>query len=492
MSIEARRLAFMVMTTAVLAPDARADGLDAERFAPAVGTEASFSFEHPAVPFHLGWGLGLFLDGADDAVVERDAGDDVVSRPLDTAMSADLLATIGLFGWSELGVHLPVQLVYSGDDYADGGTMLSASGGIGDLRLVPKVALLRKGSRERHGLIGVALPVTLPTGSEEALRGAGGVTVEPRLMAAVHVGALGLGGSAGYRWRSQHPAGLPYADEVVLGLMAAYSITPALALRGEAFGGKQVGGDVEGADFPFELLGGLTYRIADAWDLHGGATLGLTDGIGDPDFRLIAGVRFRHRAPERQGFADSDGDGILDKDDDCPDQAEDTDGFKDDDGCPEPDNDHDGILDDDDECPDMPEDPGGDRDGCPDRPQVKYVDGKLVVFGKVQFKTGSAEIDKKSDPLLDQLAAVMEANPGIKKVRIEGHTDNVGGRDINQRLSEDRARSVRDALAARGVSGDRLDTAGHGESRPTAPNTSRAGRAKNRRVEFIIADQEGK
>ena len=481
-------LSTMVLTTALAVHGAHADGLDAERFTPAVGTEASFSFEHPAVPFHLGWGLGLFFDAADDAVVERDAGDDVINRPLDTAMSADLLATIGFFGWSELGVHLPLQLVYSGDDYASGGTMLAADGGLGDLRLVPKVALLRKGSTERHGLIGLAVPLTLPTGNDDALRGAGGVTVEPRLMAAVHLGALGLGGSAGYRWRSQHPAGLPWADEVVLGLMASYQLMPALALRAEAFGGKQVGADIEGADFPFELLGGLTYRVGDAWDLHGGATLGMTDGIGDPDFRVIAGVRYRHRAPERQGFADRDGDGILDKDDDCPDQAEDTDGFKDDDGCPEPDNDGDGILDDDDECPDMPEEPGGDRDGCPDRPQVKIVDGKIVVFGKVQFKTGSAEIDKKSDPLLDQLAAAMEANPNVKKLRIEGHTDNVGGTDINQRLSEDRARSVKDALTARGVSGDRLGTAGHGESRPAAPNSSRAGRAKNRRVEFIIAD----
>ena len=467
---------------------ARADGLDAERFAPATGTEESFHLEHPAVPFHLGWGLGLFFDAADDPVVERDGDDAVISRPLDTAVSADLVGAIGLLGWSEIGVHLPLQLVYSGDDFNGGGVMLSPGGGIGDLRLVPKVTLLRSGSLERHGLIGFAVPVTLPTGNDEALRGAGGVTAEPRLLAALHLGRLGLGANLGYRWRSEHPAGLPWGDELALAVMGSYRITSALSARAEIFGGKQLGTDVEGADFPMEVLGGAVYRIGDSWDLHGGAALGMTDGIGDPDFRVIAGVRFRRSVPEEHGFADSDGDGILDKDDDCPEQAEDADGFQDVDGCPEADNDRDAIADGDDECPDMPEEEGGDGDGCPDRVHVKIVDGEIIVFGKVQFETGSAAIQPKSEPLLDQLAAALRMNTQVKRVRIEGHTDDVGDDRVNQRLSDERARSVRKALIDRGIDGDRLETVGHGESRPTAPNSTRAGRAKNRRVEFIVVD----
>src|SRR5690606_20108348 len=102
-----RRLrSWMVPCTALLLATAgpgRAlgDGLDAERFAPAVGTEPGFAFEHPLVPFHLGWGLGLFVDVADDAVVERDSeSGDILSRPLDTAATVDLVGSLGLFGWS--------------------------------------------------------------------------------------------------------------------------------------------------------------------------------------------------------------------------------------------------------------------------------------------------------------------------------------------------------------------------------------------------------
>ncbi|HMG52028.1 MAG TPA: OmpA family protein [Kofleriaceae bacterium] len=108
------------------------------------------------------------------------------------------------------------------------------------------------------------------------------------------------------------------------------------------------------------------------------------------------------------------------------------------------------------------------------------------MFGKVQFATGSSRIDRRSEPLLDQISQALIANPDVGKVLVEGHTDNVGDPRLNQRLSEERAAAVREALIRRGVDGDRLATRGFGESRPIAPNKSPAGRANNRRVEFII------
>ena len=480
----------MVALAAGAAP-ARADGLDAERFAPAVGTEPGFAFEHPLVPFHLGWGLGLFVDFADDAVVERDsATGDVLSRPLDTAATVDLVGSLGLFGWSEIGVHLPIQAVYSGDDHATGGALLSASGGLGDLRLVPKFLLLRRGDAASHVLLGASIPVTLPTGDGESLRGADGVTVEPRLTAAWHGERIGLGLGAGYRWRAERPVGLPWGDEIALSAMAGFALSDALTLQAELFGGVQVRTDDEegDGDVPLEALLGVIYGITPDWHLHAGAGLGLTDGIGAPDLRLVAGVRYRRGAPERRGFLDRDEDGILDKDDDCPEEVEDLDAFQDEDGCPEADNDLDGILDEEDECPDLPEEEGGDGDGCPSRTFVKIVGGEVQIFGKVQFKTGSAEIDSRSDPLLDQIAAALRANPQVRRLRIEGHTDDTGEESVNRRLSEQRAESVERALTGRGIDGDRLEPRGYGESRPAAPNATAAGRAKNRRVEFIIVE----
>jgi outer membrane protein OmpA-like peptidoglycan-associated protein len=485
-AVQRLTLSILVCVLAGHSGAAWADGLDAERFTPAVGAEGGFALEHPSVPFHLGWGLGVFLDLANDPVVEANEGGDVLRRPLSTAASLDLLGAVGLFGWAELGVHLPLQIWYEGDDYPTGGTNLSASAGPGDLRLVPKLVLLRTGSAARHTVLSLAVPTTLPTGDDEALRGAGGVTVEPRLLLAFHLDQLGVLLNAGYRWRAQHPPTLPWGDEIGLGLGISYDVSPdTLIVRGEVFGGKQVGTEVEGADFPLEALAGVEYWLG-SWGLHGGGALGLTDGIGEPDFRLVLGVRYRHRVPERHGLADSDGDGVVDKDDAAPEEPEDEDGFQDGDGRPEPDNDGDGIPDDDDECPELSGEP--DREGCPARTYVQIEGGQVYIFGKVRFRTGSDEIDQRSEPLLDQVAQALHANPQVAKVRIEGHTDNVGDQAQNQKLSEDRAAAVRKALIARGIDAGRLEARGYGDSRPAAPNRTKAGRTKNRRVEFIIEE----
>jgi len=476
-----RRIALIWLATAV--GTAQADGLDGERFVPSVGAEGTFVDEHPSVPSHLGWSLGLFLNYADDEIVLRDDAGNVGSRPVHTALTADLTASLGLFGWSELGIGLPLHLIYSGDTFTGGTARLAAGAGIGDLRLVPKFALLRRGSLERHVLLGLAVPVSFPTGDDEAARGAGGFSITPELLFAYHTGRLGLGFDVGYRYRTHHPADLPYGDEVTLDPWVAVGLTKDLTLRVEGYAEATVSSKVAGADFPFEVLAGIDYAIGN-WDLYAGASRGITDGIGDPAIRIIGGVRYRHDSPRHEGFEDSDRDGIPDKDDKCRDEPEDEDGFEDEDGCPDPDNDEDGIPDSQDECPELK----GDRahDGCPAKTYVKIENGHVVIFGKVQFATNSAHIDQRSNQLLDQIAQALNANPGVGNIRVDGYTDNVGDAHYNLRLSEERAASVREALIQRGVDGGRLTTRGHGETNPIAPNKAPAGRAKNRRVEFII------
>ena len=460
-----------------------AQGLDAERFKPATGAEGGFVAEHPSTPFHLGWSLGLFLNFADDqAVVRDDANGAILSRPVDTGLTADLVGSLGLFGRLELGLGLPIHLVYDGDPYAG----LAADAGVGDLRFVPKLAIVRSGTIEQHFMLGVALPVAFPTGNDAAFRGAGGFTIGPSLLVAGHINKLGLGFDVGYRWRSEHPP-LPYGDSIALDPWVSFNLTDALMLRAEMVAEKHVSTGMDGADFPIELLGGIEYRIG-GLALYGGASFGLTDGIGDPDFRIIAGVRYRKSSPDRQGYEDSDGDKVLDKDDEAPYEPEDEDGYRDDDGKPEPDNDGDGVLDGDDECPELKGEK--DRDGCPSHTYVQIENGQMIVIGKIQFETGSARIHKRSNVLLDQIAQAMDAHPQITKMRIEGHTDNVGDPPINQKLSEERANSVKEALVKRGVNDDRLVTKGVGETRPIAPNKTAGGRQKNRRVEFVIQESK--
>ncbi len=478
-----RSIAGIVVVVCALASHARGQGLDGERFVPATGVDGGFVLEHPDVPFHLGWGLGLFLNFADDPVVYQAANGTAISHPVGTAFTSDLVGSLGLFGRLELGLHLPVHLVYSGDAYTVGGTTLQANAGIGDLRFVPKVALVRSGSLERHVLLSLAVPIGFPTGDSLAWRGAGGFSIQPELLFAVHFGRFAILADAGYKIRTKHPANLPWGDEITFGGGLMYGLTDALVLRGEVFAEKEVSAAVTAATFPVEGLAGLSYAIGRV-ELFGGASRGFTDGVGDPDFRIIAGLRYRHHSEPHEGFGDSDGDGVLDKDDKCPNEAEDIDGFEDQDGCPDPDNDHDGIPDEDDECPELAG--PASHHGCPAKTFVKIENGRIYIFGKVQFRTGSAEIEGNSQQLLDQIAEALNANPQVKHIQIQGHTDNRGDRATNQRLSEARAASVKDALEKRHVDGERLETRGYGEMRPIAPNKAAAGRAKNRRVEFVI------
>ncbi len=250
-----------------------------------------------------------------------------------------------------------------------------------------------------------------------------------------------------------------------------------------------------------------------------------TDGDGVPD-----SVDTCPTEPEdRDGYqdadgcpeGDNDGDGIPDTLDKCPNQTEDQDGYQDADGCPDTDNDGDGIPDIKDRCPNRPEDRDGyqDTDGCPDEdndgdgivdsrdrcpdepgsaanngcPSVAVgpvvAAGRIQVSEKIYFERGKAVLKPDSKKVLDKVARLLLRNPQIRLVRIEGHTDSRGSPKRNLILSQRRAEAVMQYLISKGVSPNRLQAVGYGDTRPIAPNDTAAGRAKNRRVEFIIVRQ---
>ncbi|MGZ3405131.1 MAG: OmpA family protein [Polyangia bacterium] len=189
---------------------------------------------------------------------------------------------------------------------------------------------------------------------------------------------------------------------------------------------------------------------------------------------------------------DNDGDGIPDAQDKCPNDPEDKDGFQDDDGCPDLDNDGDGIPDATDKCPNEPETFNGvdDTDGCPDSGgQVTIAGGKIELPENINFDTGSDKISGRSEALMDRIAEKIKSNPGVKRIRIEGHTDDVGGSKKNMELSQARAESVRNFLIKKGVEPERLQAVGYGDTRPLDKRKTSDARAKNRRVEFIIVEQ---
>ena len=192
--------------------------------------------------------------------------------------------------------------------------------------------------------------------------------------------------------------------------------------------------------------------------------------------------------PEREGCPeeDKDKDGIVDSKDKCPDDAEDKDGFEDADGCPDPDNDKDGILDKDDKCPNEPETKNGyqDEDGCPDEvpAQVKQFSG--VVKG-INFRRNSADIKATSFPPLKRAVIVFKEYPALR-VEISGHTSNEGKREFNMKLSRKRAEAVKDYLVSAGIDEKRIGTVGFGPDKPIADNDTKEGTEKNRRIEFRL------
>jgi len=189
---------------------------------------------------------------------------------------------------------------------------------------------------------------------------------------------------------------------------------------------------------------------------------------------------------------DNDNDGLPDTTDKCPNEPEDKDGFQDDDGCPDPDNDGDGLLDTEDKCPNEPGPPDSPQGkGCPRKYSLVKINRdkkRIEIKQKVYFATGKWRILPRSFRLLNQVAQVLRDYPKMK-VEIQGHTDSRGSDALNQRLSENRADSVRQYLIDKGIEPDRLKAVGYGEGRPIASNRTRRGRAANRRVEFHILQE---
>lgn len=181
---------------------------------------------------------------------------------------------------------------------------------------------------------------------------------------------------------------------------------------------------------------------------------------------------------------DPDGDGVLMPADRCPEQM----GIAPD-GCPDEDPDHDGFLGDKDKCPDQPEKRNGfeDEDGCPDELPAAVAGFAGVIEG-VNFRKGTAEIEKSSFATLDGAVEVLQKYPSIR-IEVSGHTSSEGTEKRNTELSDQRAAAVRQYMLDKGVEGDRIVARGAGSSEPATDNATNAGREQNRRIEFKVLSQ---
>ncbi len=195
------------------------------------------------------------------------------------------------------------------------------------------------------------------------------------------------------------------------------------------------------------------------------------------------------RCPEEAGevdndgcpWPDTDGDSLLDKDDNCPNVA----GPTENQGCPWPDSDGDGVLDKDDNCPNVAGTVA--NNGCPE--VTEEVQKTLNEYAKtILFDSGKSSIKAESDQVLKDIVSILNEYP-TAKFTVEGHTDSAGSAKLNQRLSDSRANAVKNYLIENGIDQFRLSAIGYGEDRPIATNKTRAGRAQNRRVEINLVKQ---
>ena len=211
------------------------------------------------------------------------------------------------------------------------------------------------------------------------------------------------------------------------------------------------------------------------------------DGDGYPDADDKCPDQYSEESLGCPDDVDSDGDGIQDSRDKCPEEY--GDGAS---GCPVPDADGDGILDSADSCVEEAEVYNGfeDTDGCPDDipAEVKAISG--VIEG-IYFDSGAAKIKKKSRSVLNTAVSTLTKFPEIR-LKITGHTDNTGKDETNKKLSLKRANAVRDYMVKKGgIDASRFETEGAGPDNPIDDNGTKAGRAKNRRIEFErLADAE--
>jgi len=484
------------------------EGISIETFKPSSSTNSIYELTLTKPKEHLKWSVGGLFSYAHKPVFrKRQSLDDnnqettTTDYPVLMRTTADLYAALGLFDIIELGLAIPVIIYQKSDDEIESQNNGVQSSGLGDIRVEAKGRFYNKSNIG----IGAGLTITIPTGhyiSDQAYLGATYPTLEPKFLIDYDKGPLLLALNLGFitRFGSPEIGGTTQTHAVTANAGAGYDI-----LDFDEPGGIRIALEVNSEfgfntmSIPAEALVGVKYRTKNDIIVQGGAGPGLTRGIGTPVFRIFAGIAFdavRRNCPagpeDIDGFEDddkcidpdNDKDGILDVNDKCPDEAEDKDDFKDEDGCPDTDNDGDLIPD------ALDVDQYEDDDGCPEegpgKPTVKITDSQLLISSKVYFDYDKDTIKEVSHPILDAVAEALIANPYIKKIRIDGHTDNEGTTEYNMDLSKRRAKAVRNYLVEKGVEKVRLSYKGFGFSSPKASNDSEEGKAINRRVEFKI------
>jgi len=369
------RLLAAVTSTAVLVAgtaNAQVPSLDLRNFHPPTDPEGSLYLEPSTTPGPGAWNVGAWLSYSNRSVTLETPAGDTVAHPVDHQLSLDYLAGLGIGDRLAVGLSMPTVLYQEGDNaqaLAPGSGPLPHTA-LGDMGFSAKATLVPTSGLGGFGLAALGR-VTAPTGNRASYVSDGAVSGELRLLGELKLILLDLRASAGAHVRS--------AQRTFVGKEFGHELPWAvgLTLRPQALGLDDKGrwlwtvetrGQVaitpsfgSGAQSPALVGVSARYTVGDVSGIAG-VELPMDSAVGSPRVRGVLGIGW---APH---FYDEDKDGIADDNDECPELAEDKDGYQDGDGCPEYDNDDDGVPDDTDQCPAAKEDEDGyqDDDGCPD------------------------------------------------------------------------------------------------------------------------------
>ncbi|MDB4969127.1 MAG: OmpA/MotB domain protein [Myxococcales bacterium] len=418
-------LGFLLLSSgSARAQDATTDAFSLQNFRPAVDSKGYVTVNASQILGHLDFSLGL-VGSYTHNVLNLKAATGNNRFDVEHYLTPQLQFALGLFKWFEVGVTLPVHIMfgsrsptYMAADPNNNNSLTFSGQYVGDIGLHVKGRFLNT-SKYPVGL-GMLFSLYAPSGDAKKFLGEGQVTIRPeiiidkefgysrRFRMALNAGALirpskhtftDIGTTLNGMGSPIDPSvngGMPFCQpapivggvapmpmdpacgtqesrslgsQFTYGLGLSWAVVPAkFDLVGELYGYADLTGEATG--HPLEgLLAAKVYLAAKSYfEIGGGAGL-LPKSItshggmtGSPDFRVFIGFIFE------PSIGDRDGDGIKDDVDKCPDDPEDFDDFEDEDGCPDPDNDRDGIPDREDKCPNEPETKNGfeDEDGCPD------------------------------------------------------------------------------------------------------------------------------
>lgn len=409
-------------------------GFTSRMFHPAISNNTDYLGVYSARTVgKRGWNTGFYLDWAKNPIeVGAPPGTRQAGVVNDTVIG-NFYATYGILEWLSVGINIPIffyNKVNPVTSWGPAGTFMDPTfstfdpqTNLGDIRFEFKLRIRDNADR----LIGIAIIpfITAPSGPSSVFAGSGGITGGGKVAVDFNIiERLQLALNVGILGHDKNILrNVIFASKLLVGVGINVKIVNRLFFLAEGIMEPILSSFFANeVQVPAEARGAFRVKIAKRQAITVGGGAGLTIGIGSPDWRAFIGWNYNW--------------------------------------VPEP-------------CP-----------AC----EAPVVDArKITIDQRIHFAFDRAVIRPQSFPILNDVASIIQSNQAsISRVVVQGHTDSIGSDQYNMRLSERRSNSVRNYLKKKGVSDTMLVTEGFGETRPIATNTTAAGRAQNRRVDFVV------